>query len=329
MCLSVDGAAAWRQRHHQLLSDNVLVHPALSVEGFFVRSNAPASCGAVCLNVRCELHDHCTHGRCLLVNAVFCTTPVHVRPGNFEASFAGSTQSSTRSPSCRSVPLTLLVCMHARPNKKPAILVMLTVFLYFSCVVTGDHAASHPGQTHSLSPCLLRLQSRENMKPAILAKLAAGVADLYGAAHAPLSAADSALNKHMKNTWSKELAIEMLAYRAASHKRQAVAFEEAGVDMDKGVQIAHFQSAKAKLEHAMKMGKELGKVYEGMTGLSDILQETQKLLDKAMSENGKIFFAKVRTFHWCGFFPDQTMTYSMQLRLCLSRHSCRTLKAYL
>jgi hypothetical protein len=90
-------------------------------------------------------------------------------------------------------------------------------------------------------------QSRENMKTAVLAKLAGGAADLYGAAHAPLASPDSPLNKHMKNTWSKELAIEMLAYRAASHARQAAVYDEAGPNMEKGSQIAHLQSAKGIL----------------------------------------------------------------------------------
>ncbi len=98
-------------------------------------------------------------------------------------------------------------------------------------------------QTHTH----IHTQSRENMKTAVLAKLAGGAADLYGAAHAPLAAPESPLNKQMKNNWSKEIAIEMLAYRAASHARQAAAFDEAGPNFEKGSQIAHLQSAKGVL----------------------------------------------------------------------------------
>lgn len=51
---------------------------------------------------------------------------------------------------------------------------------------------------------------------------AAGTADLYAAAHAPLAEATSTLAKGAANPkWAKELAIEMLAYRAASHIRWA------------------------------------------------------------------------------------------------------------
>jgi hypothetical protein len=53
-------------------------------------------------------------------------------------------------------------------------------------------------------------------------RVAAGTADLYAAAHAPLAEATSTLAKGAANPkWAKELAIEMLAYRAASHTRWA------------------------------------------------------------------------------------------------------------
>mmetsp|Transcript_17704 Transcript_17704/g.34619 ORF Transcript_17704/g.34619 Transcript_17704/m.34619 type:complete len:254 (+) Transcript_17704:124-885(+) len=62
--------------------------------------------------------------------------------------------------------------------------------------------------------CFYEKASRENMKASILAKLAGGVADLYGAAHAPLAEADSPLNKASPGgKWAKELAIEMLSFR--------------------------------------------------------------------------------------------------------------------